>query len=103
MQVWATRAEFSQTDQVSFYNQVESAKRNERPVNEGILLGWRATVVPQQSGQCVLGETEVQGMIFLGQVNWEVNTVAVSLVAMTALSPREGLWVCLGEGVCVYV
>lgn len=40
----------------------------------------------------------MQGMVFfLGQVNWEVNTVAVSLVTMAALSPLEALWVCVSE------
>lgn len=29
------------------------------------------------------------------QVDREVNTVAVSLVAMTALSPTQGLWLCV--------
>lgn len=48
-----------------------------------------------------------EGRVCLGQVGREVNTVAVSLVAMTALLPPQGLWLCecvWGKGlVCMCV
>lgn len=42
---------------------------------------------------------EREGRVSLGQVDGEVNTVALRLVAMTALSPPQGLRLC----VCVYM
>lgn len=46
-----------------------------------------------------------RGQVCLGRVDREVNMVAGSLVAMTALSRPQGLWlcVCMRGGVCVGV
>ena len=79
--------------------QAESAENNRCAVNEGTV--WFDDVTFPESEDSLCECERGQGRVCLGQVDREVNTVAVSLVAMTALSPPQGLWLCVCVCVCM--
>lgn len=81
--------------------QAKSAENNRCAANEGIV--WFDVRLREASSRRVRPvivrvwrgrEREREGRVCLGQVDREVNTVAVSVVAMTALLPPQGLWLC---------